>query len=360
MSAAPETESSSPVRVGSTATAAATAREMAAAHWSAAIIQAAVQLGIVDAVADDDKTGLASIAEATGCPPDRVLRIMRALNALGFFANVGDHQYVHTDRSRALLADVPFSVRNLVLLGGSEWNWVVWSGLAGSIASGTPAFTSHYGKSLYEYFGQDNPEEGAVFNRSMSESGKWTTPIVVQALDLTGVASLADVGGGQGGLLHALLERHPDVRGTLVDGPSVIAQADPALSNSPLVERATLVASDIRNSVPVTADLFVLRQVMHIWDDETCVDVLRNCVAGCEAGTRVVLIEHLLSDEPAADPPNSVFSTQIDLLMMLIGTGRERTLEDFRTLLGRAGMEFVQVQRTNTPFSLIEGVIPKR
>lgn len=339
------------------AAAAAKARQMAAAHWSAAIIQAAVQLNIVDAFEADEPTALATIAERTNCPPERVLRLMRALVAMGFFAHLGGHNYVHTDLSRSLLADAPFSVRNLVLLGGSEWNWVAWSGLSGSVKDGEPAFAQHYGKSLYEYFAQDNPGAGVVFNRSMSESGRWTTPAVVDALDVTGISEIADVGGGQGGLLQAILERHPQLRGKLVDNPSVLEQADRRLSEAPLAQRCELVGADIRQSVPVTADLFMLRQVMHIWDDETCARLLGNCIADCVPGTKVILIEHLLSDDPQADPPNSIFSTQIDLLMMLIGGGRERTLADFQAVFARAGIDFTQVQPTSTPFSLIEGVV---
>ena len=340
------------------ADAAARARQMAAAHWSAAIIQAAVQLQIVDALDDGEPTSLDTIAQRTNCPPDRVLRLMRALVAMGYFAHLGGKLYVHTDLSRALLADTPFSVRNLVLLGGSAWNWVAWNGLSDSVRDGEPAFTQHYGKSLYEYFAQDNPEAGAVFNRSMSESGRWTTPAVVEALDVSGVSEIADIGGGQGGLLAAVLERHPQLRGQLVDNAPVIAQADPRLRAEPLAARCSLVAADIRQSVPVTADLFVLRQVMHIWDDDTCARLLRNCVAGCPAGTRVVLVEHLLTDDSAADPPNPVFSTQIDLLMMLIGGGRERTLANFRSVFEQAGLTFARVQPTSTPFALIEGVVP--
>jgi hypothetical protein len=331
---------------------------MAASHWSAAIIQAAVQLQIVDAVDTAEPTPLDAIAQRTGCPPARVLRLMRALVAMGFFAHIGGKLYVHTDLSRSLLADTPFSVRNLVLLGASAWNWVAWSGLSDSVRDGEPAFTHHYGKSLYEYFVQDNPEAGAVFNRSMSESGKWTTPAVVEALDVTGITEIADIGGGQGGLLAAVLDRHPQLRGTLVDNPSVIEQADPRLSSGTLAARCSLVGADIRQSVPVAAELFLLRQVMHIWDDETCARLLSNCIVGCPAGTRVVLIEHLLTDDAAADPPNPVFSTQIDLLMMLIGSGQERTLADFQSVFEQAGLQFSRVQPTRTPFALIEGVVP--
>jgi C-methyltransferase len=340
------------------ADAAAKARQMAAAHWSAAIIQAAVQLQIVDAVDTARPTSLDTIAQRTGCPPARVLRLMRALVAMGFFAHIGGKRYVHTDLSRSLLADTPFSVRNLVLLGASAWNWVAWSGLSDSVRDGEPAFTHHYGKSLYEYFAQDNPEAGAVFNRSMSESGKWTTPAIVEALDVNGITEVADIGGGQGGLLAAVLDRHPQLRGTLVDNTSVIEQADPRLRGGPLAARCSLVGADIRQSVPVTAELFLLRQVMHIWDDETCTRLLSNCITGCPAGTRVILIEHLLTDDAAADPPNPVFSTQIDLLMMLIGSGQERTLADFQSVFEQAGLKFSRVQPTRTPFALIEGVVP--
>lgn len=330
---------------------AAEVRRRAQALWTSAIIHAAARLGLADLI-DDEPIAVADLAAASGTRPEELRRLLRALDAHGMFVHTGDDRYAHTEYSRTLRSDSPSGVLNLTLLGASEWNWAVWSRLADTVRTGEPAFTLHYGKDLYGYFAEDDPEAGAVFNRAMSESGRWTTAPIAAALDMAGVGSVADVGGGQGGLLRAVLERHPDVTGTLIDSPQVLEHADPALRRDPLSSRFTQAPADIRESVPAKADLYLLRQVMHIWDDVTCEQILRNCAAAGNAGARVVLAEHVIIDQAR---PNSTFSTLIDLTMMLIGPGRERTAAEFTALLERAGFGSVQVVDTPTPLKLIVG-----
>ena len=281
---------------------------------------------------------------------------MRALAAQGFFVHVGDQRFAHTSFSRTLRSDCPLGVRNLTLLGGSEWNWAAWGGLADTVRTGVPAFIARYGKDLYSYFAEDAPEAGVIFNRSMSESGRWTSGPVADALDVTGLKTVADVGGGEGGLLRMLLDRHRNLRGVLVDSEHVVGQADPDLREGTLAARCEIVPADIRTAVPCVADLYVLRQVMHIWDDDMCVQILRNCLAGASPGVRIVLVEHLVNDDPE-QKPTPAFTTQIDLLMMLIGRGRERTREDFARIMAEAGLEFSGTTATPLPLHLITGVL---
>lgn len=336
------------------AEAAAEVRRLGQGIWVSGILQAAAQLKLADLI-DDEPVPVDELAARLGVDPGALLRLLRAMVAHGLFADVGGRRFVHTDYSRVLRTDSPHSVVNLLLLAASEWNWVVWQNLGANVRSGRPAFVEHYGKDLYRYFAEDDAEAGAVFNRSMSEAGQWTSRPIAGILDLTGVRTVADVGGGQGGLLKAVLERSPTLRGVLIDSAEVVGQVDPALRAEPLSGRVTITAADIRTAVPAAADLYLLRQVMHIWDDETCSTILRNCAEHAPSGAHIVLIEHVLRDGPQ---PNSTFSTLIDLVMMLIGNGRERTGEDFAAVIHKAGLEFVGVTPTRTPFGMVEARVP--
>nr|ASA49573.1 O-methyltransferase [Actinoallomurus sp.] len=332
---------------------AAEVRRHAQALWSSAIIHAAARLRIADLI-DEEPVSVTDLARKAGADEAALLRLLRALDAHGLFRHVGEDRYVHTEYSRTLRSDSASGVLNLSLLGASEWNWTVWARLADAVRTGRPAFPDVYGKDLYRYFAEDDPEAGAVFNRAMSESGKWTTGPVAASLDMTGVTTVADVGGGQGGLLRAILERYSDTTGTLIDSPQVLKHVDPVLRQAPLAQRYTEAPADIRESVPAKADLYILRQVMHIWDDETCVGILRNCAASARPGAKLVLVEHVITPEAR---PNSTFSTLIDLTMMLIGPGRERTAAQFADVMSAAGFTFTGVVDTPTPLKLLVGAL---
>jgi C-methyltransferase len=331
--------------------AAAEMRRLGMAMWSSAIIQAAGHLRLADAV-HDEPVSVAELASSTGADPDSLLRLMRSLAAHGIFQRHEDGRFSHTAPSRSMRSDVPGSVLNLNLLGASEWNWVIWSHLGEAVRAGQAVFPAHYGKDLYTYFNEDNPEAGAVFNRAMSESGQWTTQPVAESLDLAKATTVADVGGGQGGLLRALMQRNPHIWGILLDRPQVIEYADPALRDGELAARCTITPADIREEVPGAADVYVLRQVMHIWNTDTCAAILRNCAASALPGARIVLVEHVLS---GGSQPDSTYTTLVDLQMMLLGLGRERTPEEFAELFWQNGWEFRGITYTSSPLQLVEG-----
>jgi C-methyltransferase len=319
--------------------------------WTSAIIQAAGRLRLADVVGDDP-TDYRDLAAKADADPAALLRLLRALVAAGIFRSDDGSRFSHTPASLMLREGVPGSVLNLNLLGASEWNWTIWSRLTDAIRTGSAVFPARYGKDLYRYFAEDNPEAGEVFNKAMSESGQWTSEPLVAALALGEGATVADVGGGQGGLLRLVLERNPSARGFLVDSAPVAAQADPALRAGPLAERCTIVPADIRQAVPASADVYIMRQVMHIWQDEDVVRILGNCRASARPGARVVLVEHVVS---GGEKPNSTFTTLIDLQMMLLGLGKERTGEEFTALFAAAGLEFTGITPLAGPLQMIAG-----
>lgn len=319
--------------------------------WASSIVQTAARMRIADAVGHEPVT-LDELAVTVGANPDALARLLRALVAFGIFCHAGPHRYAHTELSLALRSDAPEHVAD-VMLTGSTWGWTIWGKLHDSIRTGTSAVHAIYGKDLIRYFTEDDPEAGQMCHRGYSKQAEALNPAIAAALDTTGVRTVADVGGGYGSLLCHLLRRHPGLRAVLFDSEPVIRHADPELREGKLAARCRLVAGDCLQSVPFAADLYLLRQVLHMWNDETCIRALRNCAASASHDARIVLLEQLVGD-----PPESAWDALMDLHMLLVMGGRERTEEEWAQLLERAGLGFKGVTGTSTPLRIIEATMP--
>ncbi|MFE3140621.1 methyltransferase [Streptomyces scopuliridis] len=318
--------------------------------WASATVQAGVQLRLADAVGDDPAT-VEEIARRAGADAPALGRLMRALASFGIFRQTEPGSYAHTEASRAMRTDATVSLTDIMLTGG-DWGWAMWGKLAESVRSGKGAFQETYGKDLFTYFHEDDNEAGAACLKGYAAQSRAMNPSVVRALDLTGATTFCDVGGGHGSLVLSLLEGNPGVRGVLFDRAHAIASVVPPLREGPVSERVELVTGDCLEGVPA-ADVHLLRQVLHMWDDDTCHRVLSNCVAAGRPGGRVVLLEQLV-----ADPPEAPWDALMDLHMLLVMGGWERTEGEYRAMFERAGLEFAGVTPTGTPLRLIEGRIP--
>lgn len=321
--------------------------------WVSSVVQAAAQLCVADAV-DGEAATAEEIAERVGADPDALGRLLRTLAGLGVFRQVEGCRYVHTESSRALRSDHPSRLAD-IMRTGSDWGWTLWGLLGEAVRTGECAFRTHYGKDLIDYFMEDNPDAGVLCHRGYSAQAEAMNPALVAALDVADGAVVADIGGGQGSLMRALLEHRPGVQGVLFDVEPVLAEAAPELREGPLAARCRLVAGDVMASVPVAADVYVFRQVLHMWDDDTCVTALRNCADAAGAGARVVLFEQLVSD-----PPEDPFDGLMDLHMLLVMGGRERSEREYAALLERAGLRYLGFNATTgTPLRVIEATVPR-
>lgn len=327
--------------------------ELANCLGVAAAVQAAAKLSIADAL-DDEPASVVDLARRTGTKPDVLQRLLRALTHHGVFQVVDEHRYAHTDLSRLLRVDSPASRRDMVLLAAMPWAWQVWSRLDEAVRTGKPVFESIYGKDQFSYLAQDAPEAAALFNRAMSNGSVITGRAVVDALDVTGVRMVADIGGGHGLMLRYLLERHGRLRGALMDLPAVTDGADPVLRpGGEFGDRCQILGGDCRVEVPVAADLYLLKHVLHMWDDDQAAAALRAVAHRAPSGARVVVIEQLidLSPEPG-------IASVIDLLMLLNMGGKERTGADFAALFERCGLRPSGITPTSSMVHLIEARVP--
>ncbi|MEU0336034.1 methyltransferase [Streptomyces sp. NPDC006193] len=326
--------------------------EMAFSLGVTAALVAAVELKVPDALGDRP-AGAAELADRVGADPESLEQLLRALAARGVFQAREDGRYAHTPASRLLREDAPGSRRTMVLLAGAPFAWQIWSRLTDAVRTGTGVCEDLYGTDLFTHLEKNDPELGALFDRAMSRSGEATMRPVVEALDLPRAATVADVGGGHGTLLSMLLDRHPGVRGVLFDLPRVVEGADERLVRGDLSGRCRVVGGDCRRAVPVEADVYVLKNVVHMWDDATAAGVLRTLVRAAPAGARIVLVEQVLD---ATATPGS--ATVMDLLMLASQGGRERTAAGFARLLARAGLPAPRITPAGPAAFLVETAVP--
>ncbi|NUR27199.1 MAG: methyltransferase, partial [Catenulispora sp.] len=250
--------------------------------------------------------------------------------------------FAHTDVSRLLREDDPHSLRAIVLWCTEPWTWDAWPKLDEAVRTGRNVVQELYGKEFFQYLNEDAPESAHVFNRAMTTSSKQSAKEVAELLDLSGSASVADIGGGQGHVVASLLEKYPSMRGTLLDLPQVVENADPRLrEGGALADRVQILGGDCRVSVPVKADTYIIKNILE-WDDESTTRLLRNVRETGGPGARVVVIENLVDDTPSMR-----FSTGMDLLLLLNVGGAKHTTESMVNRITAAGLVIDDISPVN-------------
>ncbi len=328
-------------------------REIVFGAACAASVRAAARLGLPDALDDTPRTA-DELAERLGVQPGPLRRLLQALACHGLFAQGPDGRFTHTEMSRLLREDTPGSLHHIALWCTEPWTWQAWPLLEDAVRSGRDVFADLYGKSFFDYLHADAADSARVFDRAMSSSSRQAARDLAAYVDLTGVRSVVDIGGGQGLALAALLEKEPDLHGTLLDLPAVVAGADPRLRDGgALADRVRLVPGDCRTDIPVRADLYVIKNILE-WDDDSTRATLRNVVAAAEPGARVLVIENLVDDSPSMR-----FTTAMDLLLLLNVGGAKHSRASMTALMTEAGLKVGTVRPVNAHLHAFESVVTK-
>ncbi|MFF4030885.1 methyltransferase [Streptomyces sviceus] len=327
-------------------------RELVFGAACAAAVRAAARLGVADAL-DDSPLAVEDLAAAVKTEPRTLRRLMRALSCYGVFAEQPDGTFAHTDMSRLLREDDPNSLRSIALWCTEPWTWAAWPMLDEAVRSGRNVVEDLYGKEFFQYLNEDAPESADVFNRAMTTSSVQSARDVADFLDLSGCASVADIGGGQGHVVASLLEKYPTLQGTLLDLPRVVENADPRLRpGGALADRMRLVPGDCRAAVPVKADVYVIKNILE-WDDDSTTRTLRNVIEAGGPGARVVAIENLVDDSPSMR-----FSTAMDLLLLLNVGGAKHTTESLTGRLTEAGLVIDDIRPVNPYLHAFDCTVP--
>ncbi|MDW4906439.1 methyltransferase [Streptomyces sp. ADMS] len=327
-------------------------RELVFGAACAAAVRAAARLGVADALDDTPRT-VEDLAAAVKTQPQTLRRLLRALTCQDVFAERPDGTFVHTDMSRLLREDDPHSLRYIALWCTEPWTWNVWPKLDEAVRSGRNVFEDMYDREFFAYLNEEAPESAYVFNRAMTTSSEQSARDVAELLDLSGVSSVADIGGGQGRVVASLLEKHPGMHGTLLDLPGVVENADPRLrAGGSLAARVDIVAGDCREDIPVQADVYIIKNILE-WDDDSTRRALAGVRRAARPGARVVVIENLVDDTPSMK-----FTTAMDLLLLLNVGGAKHTRQSMVDRLTDAGLVIGEIRPVNAYLHAFECTVP--
>ncbi|MFO7278742.1 MAG: methyltransferase [Pseudomonadota bacterium] len=310
-------------------------------HVAPRCLHVIAEFGVADALGERPETA-SVLAARTGLDAGALDRMLRLLAAYGVFAREGD-AYVHTPVSRHLRSDHPQSLRSFARTMGSPIFWKGFTELAHAARTGKPA-TDWAG--ILAHFAQ-HPDEGRMFNEAMAGKSIAAVPAVLEAYDFSAFGTIADIGGGRGHLLRAILERVPGAQGILFELPQVIEDA--AREGIP---RTQLVAGDFFVDPLPAADAYLLMEIIHDWGDDDAARILAAVRRAAPTHARVLIVETLVPDSPGPG-----FAKTLDVIMLAITGGRERTPAEFETLLAGAGLRLERVIRTPSHYSIVEATV---
>jgi O-methyltransferase/methyltransferase family protein len=322
--------------------------QMATGYWLSQAIYVAAKLGVADLLKDGPKS-CNSLAAAMGVDQQALSRLMRALSSVGVFAHSQGEHFALALPGQSLQSNVPGSLRQAVITIG-EIHYQAWGSLLHSVQTGSPAFNHVFGPGLFDYL-HSNTGSAATFNQGMTDLSSMLAYAVLMAYDFLGITSIVDVGGGQGGFLKKILEFHPEMDGTVFDLPSTIETTQEHLNGATCGGRCSSLGGDFFKDVPAGADAYILCGVIHDWDDDHGLQILKNCHRAMSGNGRVLLVETVVPDTDA-----ECFSKLLDLNMLVMTGGRERTKAEFSALFDASGYKLTKIIPTIAPQSVIEAI----
>lgn len=302
-----------------------------------------IELGVPDLLADGERS-VDELAAATQSDADPLYRVMRLLAPEGVFREVAPRYFELTEVGAVLRSDRP-SPRDFVSMINSE-AYLAFEQLLYSVRTGKPAFDKVFGSPRFDWLSK-HPQQAALFQRAMVAVSQGSNEAVAEAYDFTPFTRIIDVGGGHGQLLSVILARNPHLRGVLFDLPSGVAAAHDGTGGD--LPRTEFIAGDFFESLP-SGDVYVIKKVIHDWDDGRAVAILRNCRKAMLPNAKVLVAETLI---PPGDEPNHIKG--IDVVMLAVTGGLERTEAQYASLFNAAGLRLERVIQTSGPISIIEG-----
>jgi O-methyltransferase domain/Dimerisation domain len=321
--------------------------QIALGYIASTALYAAVKLHIADQLADGPRP-IADLARATGADEDALYRILRSLASVGIFEETTPRTFTNNARSATMRSGVPGSVHDMALWMCDPFHLRVYADAMHSVMTGQPAIEKTVGMPAFEYFSKDR-ELSEIFNNAMTMFSTAVIGAALEVYDFSGIDTLVDVAGGHGQVMMSILKKYPSMRGVLSDVDYVIAGAMPRIRAAGLESRLRTETIDFFKAVPGGGDAYIMKHIIHDWDDDRSLTILRNIKKAMKPGGRVILLESVLQPGNAPD-----FGKLIDLEMLLFPGGRERTEADFRSLFHRAGFELTRIVPTQSPLSVVE------
>jgi O-methyltransferase domain/Dimerisation domain len=312
-------------------------------------IYVAAKLGIADLLKDGSKTS-EELASITDSHAPTLYRVLRALASIGIFAEDSNGRFGLTPLATCLQTDIPNSLRASAIIRSEEVYRKPWSHLLHTVKTGETAFQHVYNMGLFDYLAQ-NPETAGLFDGAMTGYSTTIIDALLAAYDFSSVRQLVDIGGGQGSLIGAILQKYPTMQGILFDQASVLEGAKPLLEALGVADRCQLIAGNFFESIPDGADAYIMKNIIHDWDDEQAITILKNCRNSMAKNAKLILVESVIfpGNEPSV-------AKLLDLEMLVLTGGKERTEAQHQALFEASGLQLTNIIPTTSWQSIIQGV----
>lgn len=322
--------------------------QMISGYWVSQCIYVAAKLAIADHLATPKN--YQEIAAATATNPNALYRVLRALASVGIFTETESGIFAMTPLAEYLRRDSPQTMQPTAIMMGEPEHYQAWGDLLHSVKTGEPAFDRRFGKGVFEYFGA-NPEAAQIFERCMNNFSEIELRAISPTYDFSEFRVLVDVGGGYGELLAEVLQKHPESKGILFDEKYVIDNAISTLEKHGISDRCQCVSGSFFETIPSGGDAYLLKHIVHDWDDERAIAILTNCQKAMSAHSKILVMEQVV---PAGNDPAAAKMLDINMLVMCPG-GKERTELEFQQIFAKAGLKLLRIVPTGEDIHIIEG-----
>ncbi|MBX3335184.1 MAG: methyltransferase [Nitrospira sp.] len=324
-------------------------RNLAIGYWTSRLVHVAAKLRLADLLKGGSRT-VEDLASAADVQPVPLYRLLRALASLGIFAETKGRRFKLTPLAATLQTGVPNSMHAWAMMVNEPWMWDSWKELLPGVKTGEMPFLKAHGMPIFQYL-EHHPEDFEVFGESMSSLSQAENPAIAAAYKFPTGRTLVDVGGGHGSLLAAILKANPSLKGVLFDQSAVIVRAenDKHITAKGIAPRCRLESGDFFEGVPKGGDAYMMKYILHDWNDDACVKILANCRAAMNEKGKVLVVDNVVST--GNDPS---WGKLLDIQMLIIG-GRERTKQEFAALFASAGLKLTRIVPTRCPLSIVEG-----
>jgi len=312
--------------------------------WITKPIYVVAELGIADLLRDAPLS-VNALAVKTDTHAPTLYRLLRALSSVGIFAETDERMFGMTPLAQCLLSD---AMRPMARMFLSDWHDKAWNSLAYTIRTGKPGFDHAFGKQAFEWM-EENPMARAMLDQGQALKAIGFAEAVIEAYDFSDFSSICDVGGGQGAFLIQLLANYPHIKGIVADMPGAVVPAERAITKAELNDRCKAISYDFLKETPPVCDAYFLVNVLHDWEDEICFRILKNISLAMNADSRLWIVEYILESGPGFS-----VAKLLDIEVLVMGGGRERTIDEYKALLDSVGLAVSTVIPTNQGLALLE------
>lgn len=325
-------------------------RDMIIGYWISQMIHVAAKLKLADLLSQGPKT-IAQLAQETETHRQSLYRLLRALASVGVFEETQQGTFRLTPIATTLRSDIPMSMRGFAQMMPEDYNWKAWGELLYSVKTGKQSFQHVHKMEAFDYL-MSHPEHAKVFGESMTSLSTAENPAIISSFDFSRFKKIVDIGGGHGSLLAGILKANPKLSGVLYDLKDVVerAEQDTFLAAPEIAPRCQILSGSFFESVPQGADAYIMKYILHDWDDERAVKILTHCRHSMAPDATVLVVDCVI---PQGNNPS--WGKLLDITMMTLTGGCERTEEQFKALFHEAGLTLTRIIPTPCDLSIVEG-----